>query len=94
MGIEVTPSEENFLEKVCTDNSLSSNNFFRRRRGEGEKLMLCSSYELQIGTYVGLEISFLDSNYTNDSIWYGYISKQNSKSSSDQKTNVKSLLPQ
>ena len=41
---------------------------------------------LQIGTYVGLIISFLDSNYTNDSIWRGYFWRQNIKPSSYQKT--------
>ena len=32
---------------------------------------------LQIGTYVGLIINFLDSNYTYSSIWRDYIKRQN-----------------
>ena len=32
---------------------------------------------LQIGTYVGLIISFVDSNYTDNSIWHGHIKRQN-----------------
>ena len=40
---------------------------------------------LQIAAYVGLKISFLYSNYTNDGNCHGYSSVQNMKSSSDQK---------
>ena len=29
-----------------------------------------------MGTYVGPKISFLDSNYIDDSIWRGYIKRQ------------------
>ena len=32
---------------------------------------------LHIGTYVGLILNFLDSNYTDNSIWRGYIKRQN-----------------
>ena len=46
---------------------------------------------LQIRTFVPFFMRFLDSNYTNDSIWMtssGYIRRQNIKSSSYQKTYV------
>ena len=49
---------------------------------------------LQIDTYVGLIISFLDSNYSNDSICRGFFWRQNTKLSNYQKTNVNCLLPQ
>ena len=40
MGIEVTLSEKNFLEKVCADYSLSSKNFFQGGGGKSNVMQI------------------------------------------------------